>query len=533
MGMIMGAAVLLFGTALASPVQAGAPTGVPPVRSATAATALAAATAFALQDLGTLGGGSSAAADLNASGQVVGTSRTAGGADHAFLWDPATRGMVDLGTLGVLEGVDYSFRSEAIGVNDRGQVVGNSCSREDVYSCIGFLWDPSTRQMTDLGPPPSGWTELPRPNAIDNQGRIVGDLGSYGASWWSRSTGWQPLDDPTREDDGYGTAFDINELGQIVGGGSPTIRGPDTGEMEPYLFDLRTGHAAFRPDGCCGEIGPFAVNERSQLLGNGFPGDAPYVWNTISGSVTSLGVAATAADINESGQVVGTAAGHGFAWDPVTRTMTDLGTLGGATSDAAAVNDLGRIAGTSLSATGQPRAVLWARSAPSVVTVAVTASADTVVAQLAKGRNFGASVSLATRGSAGNALISYLRFPLPPAPAGKTLSGVTLQFRVVSDSFAGSTAPQAVNLVSGAWSEMGTTYLNRPALGPKLGSLMGAPARGTRYTIVLDAAKVRGLPGKNLNIALTGSPVSDSLWFNAHEASSASNRPQMTLTFRS
>jgi probable HAF family extracellular repeat protein len=491
------------------------------------------AAAFTLQDLGTLGGGSSTGADLNATGQVVGTSRTAGGADHAFLWDPTSRRMVDLGTLGVLRGTDYSFRSEATGVNDRGQVVGNSCSREDVYSCIGFLWDPTTRQMTDLGSPPSGWTDYPRPNAIDNQGRVVGDLEWYGASWWSPATGWQKIDDPAREDDGYGTAFDINELGQVAGGGSPTIRGPDTGEMEPYLFDLRTGHAAFRPDGCCGDIGPFAVNERSQVLGNGFPGDAPYVWNTISGTVSSLGAAATAADINESGQVVGTAAGHGFTWDPVTHTMTDLGTLGGATSDAAAVNDLGRIAGTSLSAAGQSRAVLWTPSAPSVVTVAVTASADTVVAQLAKSRNFGASVSLATRGSAGNALISYLRFPLPPAPAGRTLTGVTLQFRVVGDSFAGSVATQKVNLVSGAWTEMGTTYSNRPGLGPTLGSLAGAPARGTRYTIALDAHQVRGLLGKNLNIAMTGSSVPDSMWFNAHEALSASNRPQVTLTFGS
>ena len=35
---------------------------------------------------------------MNASGQVTGTSRTADGDTHAFLWDGTT--MLDLGTLG-------------------------------------------------------------------------------------------------------------------------------------------------------------------------------------------------------------------------------------------------------------------------------------------------------------------------------------------------------------------------------------------------------------------------------------------------
>ena len=50
-------------------------------------------------DLGTLGGASSGAEAVNDSGQVVGGSQTASGANHAFLWTQAG-GMVDLGTLG-------------------------------------------------------------------------------------------------------------------------------------------------------------------------------------------------------------------------------------------------------------------------------------------------------------------------------------------------------------------------------------------------------------------------------------------------
>ena len=53
-----------------------------------------------LIDLGTLGGDLSVATSINAHGQVVGHAQTATGELHAFRWDPDTRAMRDLGTLG-------------------------------------------------------------------------------------------------------------------------------------------------------------------------------------------------------------------------------------------------------------------------------------------------------------------------------------------------------------------------------------------------------------------------------------------------
>ena len=53
-------------------------------------------------DIGTLGGSYSYAGGINDSGQVVGNSFTAGGVDHAFITGPNGMGMRDLGTLGAV-----------------------------------------------------------------------------------------------------------------------------------------------------------------------------------------------------------------------------------------------------------------------------------------------------------------------------------------------------------------------------------------------------------------------------------------------
>jgi probable HAF family extracellular repeat protein len=92
-----------------------------------------------MQDLGTLGGAHSFGWGINDSGQVVGSSATATGEMHAFLWTDGV--MQDLGTF--LGG----YYSSALGINNSGQVVGYSHSVPGHYSC---MWIPATpRTMLD------------------------------------------------------------------------------------------------------------------------------------------------------------------------------------------------------------------------------------------------------------------------------------------------------------------------------------------------------------------------------------------------
>jgi len=72
--------------------------------------------AFRITDLGTLGGTSSDGVALNASGQATGTSTTAGGEMHAFLWDGAK--LRDLGTLVVLDTPPARWAADALSLAD-------------------------------------------------------------------------------------------------------------------------------------------------------------------------------------------------------------------------------------------------------------------------------------------------------------------------------------------------------------------------------------------------------------------------------
>ena len=188
-----------------------------------------------LHDLGTLGGENSVAIGVNDRRQVLGTSEPAGEMPHRFVWRNGV--FTDLGLEyfyeftadfnnagdvvggfnvppqdypctcvgGLLRnGVFTQIGSEAIGVNNRGQVVGAANGR-------AFRWQNGT--LTDLGTLGGYWS---RATAINDR-----------ALWWARTTtaAWRPflwrngvmIDLTTRGVSETDSIEDINIRGHLVG----------------------------------------------------------------------------------------------------------------------------------------------------------------------------------------------------------------------------------------------------------------------------------------------------------------------------
>lgn len=122
-------------------------------------------------NLGVLTGGAfSTGYGINDKGEVVGTSGVAGGGSHAFLYDPATGMMVDLGDL-----PGGSVDATAFDVNEAGQAVGRSSSAAGDHA---FLWDNGTlfdlNDLIDPTDPLFGLVTLGQAKAINDSGQIVG-----------------------------------------------------------------------------------------------------------------------------------------------------------------------------------------------------------------------------------------------------------------------------------------------------------------------------------------------------------------------
>ena len=314
------------------------------------------AAVISIHALGTLGGAVSHAKAVNRSGQVVGTSRDALGRTRAFLWQEDL-GITDLRPL---TGVNTSAND----ISDRSEIVGGGDTGFGEYHA--YLLSEGT--SFDLGTL-AGREGASEALAVNEQGQVVGhsrveaakhafvilepgrmlDLGSLGGA--------------------TSIAHDVNDRGEVVG-----LAETKAGQARAFLWTATDGIRGLGTLEAPASLA-LGINNRTEVVGGS--GHA-FLW-TPRGGIVDLGTlggrTSCANDINEGGCIVGVSqmadidrrglpVTHAFLRTP-DGSMLDLGTLegGGEHSAAAAITDeqdgAVRIAGTSHDAAAAVRAVVW------------------------------------------------------------------------------------------------------------------------------------------------------------------------------
>jgi probable HAF family extracellular repeat protein len=242
--------------------------------------------------------------------------------------------LVDLGTLG-------GQSSYATGFNDHGHVVGSSQTATGDWH--GFLWRGG--RMLDLG--------TFRPNGINNRDDIIGDIDFNGVAYLRRGHRMIKLGSLGGS---YTFPVALNDRGDVVGTSS------DAEELSvPFLWS--GGHMRRLPLSSVS-----GINNHRQISGGvAVEPDGYHAVRLHGRYIADLGAGpfnrSNSYAINEAGWIIGWKFSpqqdqRGVLWRG--RGATDLGTLGGGSTEARSIDDRGQILGISQAAEGM-HPFLWQR----------------------------------------------------------------------------------------------------------------------------------------------------------------------------
>ena len=227
------------------------------------------------------GGSNSAAADINSVGSVVGYADDSNGTDHAVIWFLGNQ------TLHNLETQNQGIISQANGINDAGQVVGQRGNH-------AFFWQSDVQGFIDLGTLGGASSSAAAINNAPNP-QIVG--------WATLAAGSQHA----FRHAGTGALTANDDLGTLGGTSSQATAINDLGEVVGYATTASGATHAFKTSA------NKAISLHTDDLG------------TLGGTISkAFAITDTGLVVGESYDVNGNL--HAFIWDSV-NGMQDLNNL--------------------------------------------------------------------------------------------------------------------------------------------------------------------------------------------------------------
>jgi probable HAF family extracellular repeat protein len=197
-------------------------------------------------------------ADINEAGVIVGNLGAPDddqfGLDmHAFMTGPGGEGVIDLGTLG-------GSRSQAMGINKHGQVVGWSTTPVDNMS-HAFITDAGGTGMRDLG---NIGGSCAAANAVNNQGRVVG----YACAPGDQYTHAFITDEGGAGMRDLGTLGGLNSAAMAVNAGGVVVGWADTAKHTRHAFRTgRNGEGMVDLDTGGHQSQALGINARGHIVG--------------------------------------------------------------------------------------------------------------------------------------------------------------------------------------------------------------------------------------------------------------------------